>query len=64
VGGADHDVTLTAAEWLLLGVGLGGLAATVTALVWRVFGTRRATSRAKNAGTDRESTAPIDTDYP
>ena len=57
-------MTLTAAEWLLLGVGLGGLAATVTALVWRVFGTRRATSRAKNAGTDRESTAPIDTDYP
>jgi hypothetical protein len=31
-------VNLTAADWLLLGVGLGTLAATVTALVWRVFG--------------------------
>jgi hypothetical protein len=34
-------MNLTAAEWLLLGVGLGGLAATVSALVWRVFGGRR-----------------------
>jgi hypothetical protein len=30
-------VTLTAAEWLLLGVGLGGLSAAVTALLWKVF---------------------------
>jgi hypothetical protein len=29
---------LTAAEWLALGIGLGTLAATVTALVWKVFG--------------------------
>lgn len=34
-------VTLTAGEWLALGVGLGGLAATVSALVWAVFGRRR-----------------------
>jgi hypothetical protein len=31
-------VGLTDAEWLLLGVGLGGLSVTVSALVWRVFG--------------------------
>jgi hypothetical protein len=31
-------VGLTSAEWLLLGVGLGGLSVTVSALVWRVFG--------------------------
>jgi len=30
--------SLTAAEWLLLGVGLGGLAAMVSLLVWTVFG--------------------------
>jgi hypothetical protein len=30
-------VTLSAGEWLALGIGLGGLAATVTALCWRVF---------------------------
>jgi hypothetical protein len=33
-------MSLTAAEWLLLGVGLGTLAATVSALVWAVFGRR------------------------
>jgi hypothetical protein len=33
-------VTLNAAEWLALGVALGGLSATVTALVWKVFGRR------------------------
>jgi hypothetical protein len=57
-------VTLTAAEWLLLGVGLGGLATTVTALVWRVFGARRARSRARNGGTHWEKPGPDDRDYP
>jgi hypothetical protein len=33
-------MTLTAGEWLALGIGLGGLAAAVTALVWRIFGGR------------------------
>jgi uncharacterized membrane protein YhiD involved in acid resistance len=33
--------TLTAAEWLALGIGLGSLATAVTALIWRVFGNRR-----------------------
>jgi hypothetical protein len=57
-------VTLTAADWLLLGVGLGGLAATVSALVWRVFGPGRATNRATNNGTPREKPGPDDMDYP
>jgi hypothetical protein len=32
---------LTSAEWLLLGVGLGGLATTVSLLAWVVLGPRR-----------------------
>ena len=34
-------MTLTAAEWLLLGVGLGYLSAIVTMLAWAVWGVRR-----------------------
>lgn len=34
-------MTLTAGEWLALGIGLGGLAAAVSALMWTVFGRRR-----------------------